>query len=272
VEKALNKINILLQEGEFFSYANFATKGEYGYPSSLSPDWLAWIARVKALLHRLLGSNSPPLDMLKAGDEINLIGWGDDKFQQAKAYYSGALKAAEYILQDDTFTELQGKGSVAPATYSNQVFIVHGHDDHAKAELEVFLSEIGLEPVVLHRQPDRGRTVIEKFEEYSDVGYVFVLLTPDEISYLAKQETVPDVKRVKERRARPNVIFEFGYFVGKLSRSRVCCLYTGDVTLPSDVHGLLYKRYEKQIEEVAYPIIRELRAAGYELRFRGGKD
>ena len=63
--------------------------------------------------------------------------------------------------------------------------------------------------------------------------------------------------------ARPNVIFEFGYFIGKLGRSRVCCLYTGNVSLPSDVNGMIYKRYEKSIEEVGYSIIKDLKAAGY---------
>lgn len=148
---------------------------------------------------------------------------------------------------------------------SNRVFIVHGHDDAAKGNLEAILREHGLEPIVLHRQADQGMTVIEKFEKHSDVGYAFILLTPDEISYLAAEEAKPDVERKKERRARPNVIFEFGYFVGKLGRSQVCCLYTGDVTLPTDIGGMLYKRYDKSIEEVAYAMLKDLRAAGYKV-------
>ncbi|MDH0373570.1 nucleotide-binding protein [Comamonas aquatica] len=93
--------------------------------------------------------------------------------------------------------------------------------------------------------------------------YAFILLTPDEVAYLAAEEGKPDGERSKEFRARPNVIFEFGYFVGKLSRSRVCCLYTGNVSLPSDVSGMIYKRYERSIEEVAYSVIKDLKASGY---------
>lgn len=104
----------------------------------------------------------------------------------------------------------------------------------------MFLREIGLEPIVLHRQADVGQTVIEKFEANSDVGFAFILLTPDEIAYLLPQDSLPDNER-KELRARPNVMFEFGYFVGKLGRSKVCCLYTGDVVIPSDLNGLIYK-------------------------------
>jgi len=148
---------------------------------------------------------------------------------------------------------------------SKRVFVVHGHDEVAKTSLEVFLHEIGLEPVVLHRQADEGLTVIEKFEKHSDVGYAFILLTPDEVAYLASEASKPEAERRTELRARPNVIFEFGYFVGKLGRSRVCCLYTGNVSLPSDVNGMVYKKYERSVEEVAYSVIKDLKASGYEV-------
>ncbi len=164
------------------------------------------------------------------------------------------------------FGELQKEQASGPGTISNKVFVVHGHDEAAKSSLEIFFSEIGLEPIVLHRQADEGQTVIEKFEKHSDVGYAFILLTPDEVAYLKDQEAMPDSERIKESRARPNVIFEFGYFVGKLGRHRVCCLYTGDVTLPTDVSGMLYKKYTAKIDEVAYGIIKDLKASGYELK------
>lgn len=146
---------------------------------------------------------------------------------------------------------------------SKKVFVVHGHDDIAKTNLEVFLHEIGLEPVVLHRQADEGLTIIEKFEKHSDVGYAFILLTPDEISYLKSEESKDEKDRSIEFRARQNVIFEFGYFIGKLGRSRVCCLYTGDVSLPSDVNGMIYKKFTNSIEEVAYSVLKDLKASGY---------
>jgi predicted nucleotide-binding protein len=153
--------------------------------------------------------------------------------------------------------------SAVSVSKTKKVFVVHGHDEVAKTSLEVFLHEVGLEPIVLHRQADQGLTVIEKFEKHSDVGYAFILLTPDEIAYLAADAIEPEAERKTEWRARPNVIFEFGYFVGKLGRSRVCCLYTGNVSLPSDISGMIYKRYEKSIEEVGYSIIKDLKASGY---------
>ena len=150
-----------------------------------------------------------------------------------------------------------------PTAQSKRVFVVHGRDELSKTSLEVLLHEIGLEPIVLHRQADEGQTIIEKFERHAEVGYAFILLTPDEVAYLAAEDALPDNKRRKERRARPNVIFEFGYFVGRLGRSRVCCIYTGDVSLPSDVHGMIYKKYKNSIDEVAYGIMKDLKASGY---------
>jgi len=64
-------------------------------------------------------------------------------------------------------------------------------------------------------------------------------------------------------RARPNVIFEFGYFIGKLGRSKVCCLHKGDVVVPSDLDGLVYKNVDDSLDSQAFSIIRELKAAGY---------
>lgn len=77
---------------------------------------------------------------------------------------------------------------------------------------------------------------------------------------MSNEDSSPDNERKKEKRARPNVIFEFGYFIGKLGRNRVCCLYTGGVTLPSDLSGFVYKQYHSSVEEVAYSIQKDLKA------------
>lgn len=161
--------------------------------------------------------------------------------------------------------QTSSQGLSQPVHYgerSKKVFIVHGHDDAAKANLEALLRELGLEPVILHRQADEGLTIIEKFEKHSDVSYAFILLTPDEIAYLRKEDSLPDAERKKELRARPNVIFEFGYFVGRLGRQHVCCLHTGDVALPSDLHGLIYKKFSTSVEDAAWGIQKDLRAVG----------
>jgi predicted nucleotide-binding protein len=154
------------------------------------------------------------------------------------------------------------------AKMGKRIFVVHGHDEATKQELELFLKELGLDPIVLHRKPDQGRTIIEKFEKYSDVSYAFVLLTPDDVGHSKAEETNPDEKRVKELRARQNVIFEFGYFVGRLGRGRVCCLHKPGVTLPTDISGVLYKEVSGTISAIGYEIIKELKAAGFQLQLK----
>lgn len=116
---------------------------------------------------------------------------------------------------------------------SNKVFIVHGHDDAALQGLARFLEKLGLEAIVLMEQPNRGRTIIEKFEDSAgEVGFAVVLLTPDDVAGAAGSD--PSV------RARQNVLFELGYFSGKLGRGRVCLLRKGDVEMPSDLFGVIY--------------------------------
>jgi predicted nucleotide-binding protein len=268
MKDANERLSALVAESEGLSYRNFARMSENEYPASFKPEWLTWVARVETLLSRLFGRDSAPMDLLKSAKEIPLIGWGSDHFDLAKSYFVGALAVGIKLIEDGEGEDLGGRATTAPGNLGTKVFVVHGHDERSKTELEALLRELRLEPIVLHRQADRGQTLIEKFEANSDVGYAFILLTPDEVAYLRSQEDSPDPDRVKERRARPNVIFEFGFFVGKLGRSRVCCLHTGSVSLPSDLAGLVYKPYKEHVEELGLGIVRELTAAGYNVSLK----
>lgn len=197
---------------------------------------------------------------------MGLTGWGTSEFNEAKSAYLAALKQAAAAVENDTFDELlKREKGIAPMDLTNKVFIVHGHDEAAKNELEIMLRDMGLDPVVLHRQVDGGMTIIEKFEHHADVGYAFILLTPDEFAYVASDDAKPDDQRKKEMRARPNVIWEFGYFVGRLGRARTCCLHRGKVVLPSDLNGLVYKAFNNSVEELGWAIQKELKAQGYKL-------
>ena len=64
-------------------------------------------------------------------------------------------------------------------------------------------------------------------------------------------------------RARQKVVFELGWFQGKLGRDRVCLLYKSDVELPTDINGMVYSEFKGSIEESYRDIIKELRSAGY---------
>jgi len=162
------------------------------------------------------------------------------------------------------------------APLSKDIFLVHGRDRKAVKELKSMLKEFGLNPIVLHEQPSGSRTIVEKLEKYSDVGYAFVILTPDDVgstlwnldAILSNPEglDIEDVfvMELMEKRARQNVILEFGFFIGLLGRDQVCCLYKGDVELPSDMQGIVYVPFEESVNEARDKIVKELKAAGYE--------
>lgn len=120
-------------------------------------------------------------------------------------------------------------------TNSNSVFIVHGHDEVAKTSVARFIEKLGLEAIILHEQPNKGQTIIEKFESNAaNVGFAVVLLTPDDVG--VPKDTPSNVNA----RARQNVILELGYFCGALGRNNVCVLYKEEVEIPSDYLGVVY--------------------------------
>src|SRR5574341_478069 len=66
---------------------------------------------------------------------------------------------------------------------SNRVFLVHGHDEEMKQTVARALETLKVNPIILHDQPSRGRTTIEKFTDNADVAFAVVLLSPDDLAY-----------------------------------------------------------------------------------------
>jgi predicted nucleotide-binding protein len=138
---------------------------------------------------------------------------------------------------------------------SNRIFLVHGRDNELKETTARFLEKLGLNPIILHEQPNNGKTIIEKFEAYSDVSFAIILMTPDDIGGIAEDENK------LSRRARQNVVFELGYFIGKLGRKNVVALLKGDVEIPSDYHGVIYIEIDKN-EGWKMKLSKEIKATG----------
>jgi predicted nucleotide-binding protein len=120
-----------------------------------------------------------------------------------------------------------------------------------------FLQKIGLEAITLQDQPNQGLTIIEKFETYArEVGFAVVLLTPDDVGGAVSASSPMS-------RARQNVIFELGYFVGKLGRGKVCLLRKGQIEGFSDFDGVLYTPMDSG-DGWKLKLAKEVRAAGFE--------
>lgn len=140
---------------------------------------------------------------------------------------------------------------------NNKVFIVHGHDNEAKLEVARFIEKIDFIPIILHEQVSNSKTIIEKIESYSDVGFGVVIYTDCDVG--AKKSDFKDLNK----RARQNVVFEHGFLMGKLGRSNICSLVKGDIEVPNDISGIVYTSMNSgnwQIE-----LAKEMKASGYKV-------
>ncbi|WP_284554499.1 nucleotide-binding protein [Lelliottia sp. T2.26D-8] len=142
-----------------------------------------------------------------------------------------------------------------------KVFIVHGRDNEAKQEVARFISDLGLEPIVLHEQASQGRTIIEKIERYTnDADFALVLYTACDHGRGAYETKVSP-----RNRARQNVVFEHGYLMAKLGRENVCALVKGDIETPNDISGVVYVSLDSS-GGWKISVMTELKSCGYDLR------
>ena len=239
-------------------------------PNLQSSDAQAWVNLARDYLTRTFGSNSPNVTSVlhASGDGGLTMGMEDYEFQQYQRYgFDNKIKILKSCIEQlETDIELQ-KGTrsdnagqdVGPITpRSSKIFLVHGHAQGIKEAVARFLEKLELEPIILQEKANAGRTVIEKFSDYSDVQFAVVLLTADDEGKARSAATdyLP--------RARQNVILELGYFLGKLGRSRVCALYEAGVEIPSDYRGVSFVELDRT-ERWRFELVRELRFAGFDV-------
>ena len=154
--------------------------------------------------------------------------------------------------------------SSASSNVRDEVFVVYGHDENAKIQLEALLRRWHLRPLLLDQLPSQGHTIIEKVEHYANqVQYAVVLATPDDEGYRRNHT------EEKKFRARQNVVLELGMMLSKLGRERVAILLkTPDLMeKPSDIDGLIYIPFGDTIDAAAQVILaNEMNACGYNIQ------
>ena len=109
-------------------------------------------------------------------------------------------------------------------------------------------------PIILSEKPNRGKTIIEQIELYGmRSAFAFSIFTPDDW-----------VKRNEDEyfQARPNVLFELGWFCGRYGREKVRIIKKKGTKLPSDLGGLITINYNENIDEVFLRIKEELEEFG----------
>ncbi len=140
------------------------------------------------------------------------------------------------------------------------MFVVHGRNDEVKTSVARLLERTGPahKVVILHEQPDQGRTIIEKFEDYAtQADHAIVLMTGDDVGGLRNDAGEPEL----QPRARQNVILELGFFAGHLGRAKVTVLHEQGVEMPSDYIGVVYIPLDGG-GAWKYKLLNELKAAG----------
>ena len=139
---------------------------------------------------------------------------------------------------------------------SKKIFIVHGHDEIARLQLSKILKDdLGFEPVILQEEPNVSlETIITKFERLAkDCSAAIILFTPDD-------------EANGKLRARQNVILELGYFLGRFQdqpNRRIIIIKTGEIEIPSDISGVLYLEYFKNMKEIFYDLKKQFETWGY---------
>ena len=236
-----------------------------------STDFKEWREESPVAIRHAFGENS---DHLLAFKRIRF--WpsvrslsGNNSFSESRRSFEQGLGVAEAKLKA-MITEVTEYWPSEPSNDAaksvvrtdafdasdRNVFVIHGHDEAAKHELARFLKQLDLDPVILSEKPSKGKTIIEKFNEYAAVGYAVALLTADDVGSPRHESTA-------KPRARQNVIFELGYFIGQLGRDRVCVLTKGKPEIPSDYAGVVYIPLESGDWQI--PLVRELKAAGFNI-------
>ncbi|MCY3829138.1 MAG: nucleotide-binding protein [Rhodospirillaceae bacterium] len=234
-----------------------------------TPKFVKWHRNAEIAITNTFGSKSRHLeDFGRISYTPNQISFDNQDYYFNAAYLRG-LKVAASVLESmiDEIEEYWEEKSQPENTKDSKstspkntkkIFVIHGHDEAALESVARFLTTLKLVPVILHEQPNKGRTIIEKFEKHANVGFAVVLLTPDDVGALAEN------RNELKPRARQNVILELGFFLGQLGRELVCPLVKGDVETPSDYDGVVYTKLD-EAGGWKIQLLQELKAAGFEI-------
>lgn len=224
------------------------------------------LRRWKERTIKLVGAQVHPREAEKLGNKrMGSIVLGaplHNFISQADMYRGFLVSLGEELVQHpedvlDVPVPVEGENPLAQVrleTQPDSIFIIHGHDEVNLLRLKELLKERwGLNPYVLKAKAGKGRTLIEKFEdEAQPASYAFALLTPDDIIDKANENYA---------QPRPNVVFELGWFYGRLGRERVCILHKRSTKIHSDLEGITRIEFQESVNEKLMEIEQELLAA-----------
>ena len=230
---------------------------------SSAPAFQAWYTKAERFLVKKYGENSYEHKKLLDTDFSSFY-WGGDEQEEIRISIGACcdgLRSCKAIfetyledMEDENSAYTQGK--TIKSDHMDRIFIVHGHDGELKQSVARIIEKQGIEAIILSEKANLGRTIIEKFEDYSDVGGAICLFTADDFGRAKKEPS-------DKQRARQNVVLETGYFMGKLGREHIIILADDGIEMPSDLSGVVYTNTENW----KIDLLKELKAMGYTVDF-----
>jgi predicted nucleotide-binding protein len=154
----------------------------------------------------------------------------------------------------------------------DSIFIVHGHDEDFLRDVEDFLVQSGIKPIIMKDVGGASASLIQKFFEIGRAAdFAVVLLSGDDMGASRIQYEMAGVgMHALKYRTRQNVLLELGFFYGLLGWENVFVLEKGppkpypDFERPSDLNGVLWDRYDRN-GRWRQELNRRLAALGFQL-------
>ena len=118
-------------------------------------------------------------DKLTLPNQENLVAAKDKKYlieSILKGKVKGAYLCTEKFLSPTEKTMTPTQQATSDSDISRRVFVVCGKDNEMKQAVTNALTKLRLVPVVMCEEPSQGRKIVERFQEYTDVGFAVVLL------------------------------------------------------------------------------------------------
>lgn len=225
------------------------------------PEFKAWHLKMERFLNSKYGDKSIELKNFmnrQFAPRVYVTGRKQDISEECiRDLKTTILELEDYLVEEEENIEDSSKEiSDLTGQILDKVFIVHGHDGELKEAVARLVERQGIETIILNERTNQGKTIIEKFEENSQIGAAIALFTSDD---LGKRK---DAEKISPR-ARQNVVFEAGYFMGKLGRNRVIIIADEGVELPSDLQGIVYT----DKTDWKLDVCRELKDMNYSIDF-----
>lgn len=226
---------------------------------SSSEEFITWKIKTERVLERIYGESSKEIKDFKGTifSPLVYVGFDDNNETDVIACIQGLketrAKFKAYLEELRDTEEKDNSSTNNPGVVVNdysKVFIVHGHDGELKEKVARLLENQDIEPIILSEKANLGKTIIEKIEAYADtVGTAICLFTAD------------DEMKDGSKRARQNVVFETGYFFGKIGRECTIIIAEPETINLSDLSGVVYvNNAHWEID-----VLKELREIGYNI-------